>query len=1043
MRIVFVVLKMILIFHFTFGQNILGFSSGNFSGVSAVIQNPANAHGTCIFDLSVGGQAGFISNYFRISRDYLFHNFDKDKILNRNTTEFIEGNTKRHFTSSSYILMPSFLAKINEKSTMAFIWNIRNYMNFNEINNELAPILYNHFNYPSGLSKRNNSFNTYASTHLWAEYGLCYAREIIDNSKSNLTIGTTIKFLQGIQSFYAYSKDFSYELVSDSTMNIYSSYVYYGHSRDFNINPFIINYKMNGHPSFGLDFGITYYIKSKKHFNDITNYSVKFSASILDIGSIKYTKFNSNDFIADARNWNVKNLIFSHEVLTKNINDTIRKRFGFLDASTTYQMNLPTKLLLQADIRVYNKIFLNLAAQIPYRNNTTVSFSREYAFYSFMPRFESIKGFLISVPVHYFPMYSNTSARKVSAGMILQLGWITIGTNHLSDLVLDNNIKGFDIFLLMKFSSVFKKSRFYDKDKDGIQDQDDACPSIAGKKSLMGCPDKDDDNIADKDDKCPDLAGKLEMNGCPDKDNDGLSDIEDVCPDEPGDKSLKGCPDKDKDGIADKEDRCPDIAGVSDFSGCPPPVIDGNILMNETDKEPVSNVKLYLLKENCEKADSTITDNKGYFKFVIRDTTQTYYVKVNENEEIAKGKARFFMARNDTLIRITKNFPCDKFVFTQLPFQKYLFIDLKRDGILHIGGNLLILTDNNTTEALKNIKLIIKNQKGDIIDTITTNEFGSFTFKYLDYDQQYIITFAENDIQLTPGTKIILTNKNGKEIKRFIYFPGESFKFELLPYEKTILKDLEVEDTELNINIRGYLKTSKFEKLKKVKVIITDEESPVQDLETDSTGLFFADNLKFRKGISFVIPSGQKDSLLNKTDVILITDSKNRIIKRLVRGLGGDFKIQLLDLEKTTLAEYQINDPWLNVLKLKNKYSADTIKIREKINYALNAYKPDAEGYRVLDKVTQIMKDNPKLIITISSHTDSRGNDKQNLTLSEKRARFAYEYIVSKGIDSNRLSYVGYGESKLLNNCGNKVKCTEQQHAENRRTEFDIRVKQE
>lgn len=151
----------------------------------------------------------------------------------------------------------------------------------------------------------------------------------------------------------------------------------------------------------------------------------------------------------------------------------------------------------------------------------------------------------------------------------------------------------------------------------------------------------------------------------------------------------------------------------------------------------------------------------------------------------------------------------------------------------------------------------------------------------------------------------------------------------------------------------------------------------------------------------------------------------------------------MLDLEKTTLAEYQINDPWLNVLKLKNQKSADTIKIREKINYALNAYKPDAAGYRVLDKVVQIMKDNPKLIITISSHTDSRGNDKHNMQLSEKRAKFAYDYIVSKGIEPERLTYKGYGESQLLNNCGNNVKCSEEQHAENRRTEFDIRMKVE
>jgi outer membrane protein OmpA-like peptidoglycan-associated protein len=48
------------------------------------------------------------------------------------------------------------------------------------------------------------------------------------------------------------------------------------------------------------------------------------------------------------------------------------------------------------------------------------------------------------------------------------------------------------------------------------------------------------------------------------------------------------------------------------------------------------------------------------------------------------------------------------------------------------------------------------------------------------------------------------------------------------------------------------------------------------------------------------------------------------------------------------------------------------------------------------------------------------------------------DYIVSKGIDRSRLKAIGYGESKLLNRCGNDVKCSEAEHAKNRRTEFRI-----
>ena len=81
-----------------------------------------------------------------------------------------------------------------------------------------------------------------------------------------------------------------------------------------------------------------------------------------------------------------------------------------------------------------------------------------------------------------------------------------------------------------------------------------------------------------------------------------------------------------------------------------------------------------------------------------------------------------------------------------------------------------------------------------------------------------------------------------------------------------------------------------------------------------------------------------------------------------------------------------------------------------------------------------MLKEFPDLEIRIESHTDSRGSDDYNMLLSKKRARAAFDYIVSKGIDPKRLLYHGYGETRLLNNCTNGVDCTEEQHEVNRRS---------
>ncbi len=106
----------------------------------------------------------------------------------------------------------------------------------------------------------------------------------------------------------------------------------------------------------------------------------------------------------------------------------------------------------------------------------------------------------------------------------------------------------------------------------------------------------------------------------------------------------------------------------------------------------------------------------------------------------------------------------------------------------------------------------------------------------------------------------------------------------------------------------------------------------------------------------------------------------------------------------------------------------------EYINYDLDKsdIRPDAAA--ILDKLVDIMKKYPDLEIRIESHTDSRGSDDYNMLLSKKRARGAFDYLVSKGIDPNRMLYHGYGETRLLNNCSNGVPCTDEQHEVNRRS---------
>lgn len=115
-----------------------------------------------------------------------------------------------------------------------------------------------------------------------------------------------------------------------------------------------------------------------------------------------------------------------------------------------------------------------------------------------------------------------------------------------------------------------------DRDGDGVPDNVDRCPDVAGLASLQGCPDRDGDGIADIDDKCPDVKGIAKYQGCPipDTDGDGINDELDKCPNVKGVARYQGCPipDTDGDGVNDEEDKCPNEAGPASNFGCP--VID-------------------------------------------------------------------------------------------------------------------------------------------------------------------------------------------------------------------------------------------------------------------------------------------------------------------------------------------------------------------------------------------------------------------------------------------------------------------------------------
>ncbi|MBK1442704.1 OmpA family protein, partial [Parapedobacter sp. ISTM3] len=110
----------------------------------------------------------------------------------------------------------------------------------------------------------------------------------------------------------------------------------------------------------------------------------------------------------------------------------------------------------------------------------------------------------------------------------------------------------------------------------------------------------------------------------------------------------------------------------------------------------------------------------------------------------------------------------------------------------------------------------------------------------------------------------------------------------------------------------------------------------------------------------------------------------------------------------------------------------------ENIYYDFDKHNIRPDAAAILDRLVTIMQDYPTLKIELSSHTDSRGSDAYNMALSQRRAQAAVDYLVSRGIARERMVARGYGETRLVNGCGNGVPCSREQHQANRRTEVTV-----
>lgn len=167
-----------------------------------------------------------------------------------------------------------------------------------------------------------------------------------------------------------------------------------------------------------------------------------------------------------------------------------------------------------------------------------------------------------------------------------------------------------------------------------------------------------------------------------------------------------------------------------------------------------------------------------------------------------------------------------------------------------------------------------------------------------------------------------------------------------------------------------------------------------------------------------------EETTISNTEVLEVTDPTINTDKI---NAVSDVDIEEQAPKEKEVPDYLVKENGVTKLKTEAIYFGfDQSKIRK-------------EAANELDKLVSILEDNDTIKIKIEAHTDARGSKTYNKALSDRRAKASKAYLIAKGIAEDRIvSAVGYGEEKLINECGDGVKCNRQSHERNRRSEFIV-----
>ncbi len=215
--------------------------------------------------------------------------------------------------------------------------------------------------------------------------------------------------------------------------------------------------------------------------------------------------------------------------------------------------------------------------------------------------------------------------------------------------------------------------------------------------------------------------------------------------------------------------------------------------------------------------------------------------------------------------------------------------------------------------------------------------------------------------------------------------------------------------------------------------LINENTDTIHKTITDDFGDFVFIKIDTTLNLSINI---ERNSKTNSKTKVFLAKQNGEVISEFRKNSTGDFEYRLLDLDIIKLTVIEEEEDITMKYKKFNSTEKKDLVVEEAVYYDLGKCVIIVESEIIFDKVIEILNAFPSVKLEVISHTDAQGDDESNMKLSQNRSNAVVKYLITKGVNPERLKAIGKGETEIRNRCVNNVVCSDKEQEFNRRTEF-------